>query len=62
MRGVFTSVNDMRRKVYAEVARLSYQYKEGSLIELEEIPYRITPGVVAMSEKSNLYCQRQVCH
>ena len=59
MRGIFTSVNDMRRKVYAEVARLAYYYKEGSLIELEEIPYRITPGVVA-NYRDSVFLERAV--
>ena len=59
MRGIFTSVNDMRRKVYAEVARLAYYYKEGSLIELEEIHYRITPGVVA-NYRDSVFLERAV--
>lgn len=27
MRGVYTSVNDIRKHVFAEVAKLSYDYK-----------------------------------
>ena len=46
MRGVYTSVNDIRKRVFAEVAKLSYEYKEGSLSEMEQIPYRIIPGEV----------------
>ncbi|MBQ9910124.1 MAG: 4Fe-4S dicluster domain-containing protein [Lachnospiraceae bacterium] len=44
MRGIHTSINDIRRMVFAEVARLSYNYAEGSLKEMEDIPYRIIPG------------------
>ncbi len=44
MRGIYTSVNDIRKSVFAEVARLSYDYKEGDLYKMEEIPYKIIPG------------------
>lgn len=46
MRGVYTSVNDIRKNVFAEIAKLSYEYKEGDLIKLEQIPYDIIPGDV----------------
>ena len=28
IRGIYTSINDIRQKVYAEVARLSYEYRD----------------------------------
>ena len=40
MRGIYTSVNDIRKRVFAEVARLSYNYQDGDLSEMELIPYR----------------------
>lgn len=46
MRGIYTAVNEIRKKVYAEIAKLSYNYKEGDLKELEHIPFRIIPGEV----------------
>ncbi len=52
MRGIYTSVNDIRKKVYAEVAWLSYNYKEGDLSEMEQIPYRIIPGEVSTYRES----------
>ena len=52
MRGIYTSINDIRKKVYAEVARLSYDYKEGDLSEMELIPYRIIPGEVSTYRES----------
>ena len=52
MRGIYTSVNDIRKMVYAEVARLSYNYKEGDLSEMELIPYRIIPGEVSTYRES----------
>ena len=47
MRGIHTSINDIRRAIFAEVARLSYNYKPGDLSEMELIPYRVIPGEVS---------------
>ena len=52
MRGIHTSINDIRKKVFAEVARLSYNYHEGDLSEMENIPYRIIPGEVSTYRES----------
>lgn len=52
MRGIYTSVNDIRKRVFEEVARLSYNYKEGDLSEMEQIPYRIIPGEVSTYRES----------
>ena len=46
MRGVYTSVNDIRKRVFAEVAKLSYEYKDGDLSQMQQIPYRVIPGEV----------------
>ena len=47
MRGIHTSINDIRRSIFTEIARLSYNYKPGDLSEMELIPYRIIPGEVS---------------
>jgi len=47
MRGIYTTVNDSRKKVFAEVARLSYSYEPGALKEMDNIPYKIVPGEVS---------------
>ena len=52
MRGIYTSVNDIRKRVFAEVARLSYNYQDGDLSEMELIPYRIIPGEVSTYRES----------
>lgn len=52
MRGIYTSVNDIRKRVFAEVAKLSYDYQEGDLREMELIPYRIIPGEVSTYRES----------
>lgn len=52
MRGVYTSVNDIRKRVFAEVAKLSYDYEDGNLSQMEEIPYRVIPGEVSTYRES----------
>lgn len=52
MRGVYTSVNSIRKKVFAEVAKLSYDYEDGDLSKMEEIPYRIIPGEISTYRES----------
>ena len=52
MRGIYTSVNDARKMVFAEVARLSYNYKDGDLSEMEHIPYKIVPGEISVHSES----------
>ncbi|MCM1172674.1 MAG: 4Fe-4S dicluster domain-containing protein [Clostridium sp.] len=52
MRGIYTSVNDLRERVYAEVAKLSYDYKDGDLSQMEQIPYKIIPGEVTVYRDS----------
>ena len=52
MRGVYTSVNDIRKRVFAEVAKLSYDYKDGDVSQMEQIPYRIIPGEVSTYRES----------
>ena len=40
MRGIYSSVTDIRRKVFTEVARLAYE--EGDYAEkIAELPYKI---------------------
>ena len=51
MRGIHTSINDIRKQVFTEVARLSYQYV-GDLSDMENIPYRIIPGEVSTYRES----------
>ncbi len=52
VRGIYTSVNDIRKRVFEEVARLSYNYKDGDLSEMELIPYRIIPGEISTYRES----------
>jgi [FeFe] hydrogenase (group B1/B3) len=52
MRGIYTSVNDIRKRVFAEVAKLSYEYQDGDLSQMEQIPYRVIPGEVSTYRES----------
>ena len=52
MRGIYTSVTDIKKRVYAEVAKLSYDYEEGNLKQMDEIPYRVIPGEVSQYRES----------
>ena len=52
MRGIHTSINEIRKKVFSEVAKLSYNYQPGDLSEMENIPYRIIPGEVSTYRES----------
>lgn len=49
MRGVYSSVTDIRRKIFTEIARMAYQ-QDYSMIE--ELPYKIIPGEVATYRES----------
>ena len=53
MRGIYTSVNDIRKRVFAEVARLAYEYNdEKDLSRMAEIPYDIIPGEISTYRES----------
>ena len=57
MRGIYSSVTDMRRKVFTEVAKLAYE--GGDYSRMEDIPYRICPGDVAQHRES-IFLERAI--
>ncbi len=59
MRGIYTSVNDIRKRVFAEVAKLSYEYEDGNLSQMAEIPYRVIPGEVSLYRDS-IFLERAI--
>ncbi len=59
MRGIHTSVNDIRRKVFAEIADLSYNYEEKGLTDMDQIPYRIIPGEVS-TYRDSVFLERAI--
>lgn len=58
MRGVYTNLAKIRRRVFSEVARLAYQEdpaEEGAAHDyswVDELPYRIVPGDIAAYRES----------
>lgn len=52
MRGVYTSLAQIRRTVFREVARLAYESQSGDYGWVDELPYEIIPGDVATYRES----------
>ncbi len=57
MRGVYSTVADIRRKVFKEVARLAYE--GGDYRRIDELPYRIIPGETA-SYRESIFLERAI--
>lgn len=58
MRGIYSSVTDIRRKVFTEVARLAYE-EEDYARRITELPYKIVPGDVAVYRES-IFLERAI--
>ena len=56
MRGIYTPVTDIRRKVFTEVARMSYEGGEMAdyAKDIRDLPYKIIPGEVGQLRSSIL--------
>lgn len=59
MRGIYTSVNEIRKHVFAAIAKLSYEYEEGDEIRLEQIPYDIIQGEVT-GYRDSVFLERAI--
>lgn len=57
MRGIYSSVTDIRRKVFKEVARLAYEGNDYSA--METLPYKIVPGEVA-HYRDSIFLERAI--
>lgn len=57
MRGISTPVTKIRRKVFTEIAKLAYGDKDLSYIE--QLPYKIVPGEVAVY-RDNIFKERAI--
>jgi [FeFe] hydrogenase (group B1/B3) len=57
VRGVHSAVDDIRRNVFTEVARLAYEGGDYSRIDL--VPYKIVPGEVAQ-HRHDVFLERAV--
>ena len=63
MRGVHSAVDDIRRTVFAEVARLAYDYdpnnREKTRDQVDMIPYKMIPGDIA-KHRHDVYLERAI--
>ena len=57
MRGMQTSVQDIRRRIFTEIAKMSYE--GGDYSRIEELPYKIVPGEVAQYRES-IFLERAI--
>ena len=57
MRGVHTFINDIRRSVFTEIARLAYD--GGDYSRIAALPYKIIPGEVA-EHRENIFLERAI--
>ena len=57
MRGVHTFVNDIRRSVFTEIARLAYE--GGDYSRIASLPFKIIPGEVA-AHRENIFLERAI--
>ena len=57
MRGVHSAVDDIRRNVFTEVARLAYEGTDYSQVDM--IPYKLVPGEVA-HHRHDVFLERAV--
>ena len=51
MRGIYTSITDIRRNIFTEIARMAYEGGDYAR-RIEELPYQILPGEQAQYRES----------
>lgn len=57
VRGVYTDISEIRRKIFTEVARLAYE--GGDYSRIEELPYKISPGEIS-NYRENIFLERAI--
>jgi len=57
LRGIYTPVTNIRRQVFAEVAKLAYE--GGDYSRVEEIPFRIIPGEIP-TYRDSIFLERAI--
>ena len=57
IRGIYSTVTDIRRRVFTEVARMGYE--GGDYSRIENLPYKIIPGDVA-EYRSSIFLERAI--
>lgn len=59
MRGIYNSVTDIRRKVFAAIAGMAYADDTDYVKRIEEIPYEILPGTKA-KYRTSIFLERAI--
>ena len=59
MRGVYNSVTDIRRKIFAALADMAYSDETNYAKRMEEIPYEILPGKKG-KYRDNIFLERAI--
>ena len=57
IRGIYSTITDIRRQVFTEVARMGYE--GGDYSRIEDLPYKIIPGEVA-EHRSSIFLERAI--
>lgn len=58
MRGIYTAINDIRRRVFTEVARFAYS-DDHDYQKIEQLPYQMLPGEDA-SYRESIFLERAI--
>ena len=59
MRGVETRIQEIRRRIFCEVARMAYHVEWPVGKRIEELPYRIIPGEVG-NFRNDVFLERAI--
>ena len=57
IRGIYSTITDIRRQVFTEVARMGYE--GGDYSRIEDLPYKIVPGEVAR-HRHDVFLERAI--
>ena len=57
MRGVHSAVDEIRRSVFTEIAKLAYE--GGDYTRVDRIPYKILPGEIA-HHRHDIFLERAI--
>ena len=59
MRGIYNSVTDLRRKVFADIASMAYEDCDDLAKRIEQIPYELLPGDKA-TYRNSIFLERAI--
>ena len=59
MRGVETRIQEIRRMIFREVARMAYDTENSVAAKIEELPYEIIPGEVG-NFRNDVFLERAI--